>query len=1042
VYSACDRCSKALLDGRPTQPSAEWKMFAHVCPHTSALHQLSQRVTLGPSHFQILRKIGKKSEIFAILSIVPENQEPSRVYRLGNFYLDPEKQLLLAQGQPVHLSRKPYELLLYLVANRHRMVPRNELLERFWGGKDVYDQTLSKAVSAIRKALGEPREAELFIETRWSAGYRYIGPFKELPAASPQQPFPEIPKTQELVQVGSSPNGVPTSWPSAEPQRVPAYSNSTQGPGLRWAVVLVLLLCVSGLAVWGRRSLTSSATSTNASSRTSPPPVRPCVAVFVFKNLSQRADEDWFGGALAEMLSTELGADGRLRALPGETIARATTELHLATQSGLAPETLAAVRKNLAADYVVTGAYAVVYSGHDPSSHQLRLDICVQDTKSGETIATFANAANVPQLFSVAATTGTQMIQSLRLPGISPGTEELARAALPSDPTATRLYMQGLQKLRQQDLLTARDTLVKAVQADPSFPLAHLALADAWQNLGYLQNEKLEASKAFDLSSHLSRELQLYVRARYLHTTRDWDQTIKTYHTLMNLYPDNIEYGLQLAETQTAADRPREAQATIEALHKIASPAAQDPRLDLAEAVAARALSDFQNSARAAARAAEKARAQHAPLLYARALSLQAAAIADIDPNQAIRLSEEALGICQRFQDLGCLSSVHRRLGNFQIDSDPDGAEANFHEALRLARQLGNLNEEGNALNSIAVLLSNHGRLMEARAVYQELLDRMRDNYSPWGTQMVLNNLGGLEIREGKLSEALANEEKALVIATQIGLQAGAGDELLDIAEIMELQGDLAAAQAKDQEALRLFTSINSTEGRAIAHAGLGNISRDRGDLAAARDHYQQSIELLATRGDSSELADSRLALARVTQDQGRSSDAVSLARSAVDLFQKLRRPADEASARAFLATALAERGDLPAAKLQAEESIRLIRGSESLLNQLEVGIFLARANVLTSNTPSSAEVLSSVRQLRDLSARARNAKMFSLQLQADLASAEAQAHSGHSLASQASLETLERNASRTGFLLIARQANALRSLSAAQLHAPCCSPQ
>jgi len=33
--------------------------------------------------------------------------------------------------------------------------------------------------------LGEPRETELFIETRWAAGYRYIGPFEELPASTP-----------------------------------------------------------------------------------------------------------------------------------------------------------------------------------------------------------------------------------------------------------------------------------------------------------------------------------------------------------------------------------------------------------------------------------------------------------------------------------------------------------------------------------------------------------------------------------------------------------------------------------------------------------------------------------------------------------------------------------------------------------------------------------------------------------------------------------------------------------------------------------------
>jgi eukaryotic-like serine/threonine-protein kinase len=972
------------------------------------------------------------------------------LYRLGHFSLDPEKRLLLTQDRPVHLSRKPYDVLLYLIANRHRMVPRSELLERFWGGKDVYDQTLSKTVGAIRKALGETGEGALFIETRWAAGYRYVGPCEEFTGPEQQQVLPQTRGTPDVssTKVASSAE-VPEELPLHPSDAGPASGSITPGSGawawLSWqfarpvAVLVLLVLGVSGLAVWGRRSLNGPAANTSAASPIAQTPVRPSVAVFAFKNLSPRADQEWLGPALAEMLSTELGADARLRALPGESIARATKELQLNRQSGFAPETLNSVRQNLAADYVVTGAYAVVDAAPNSAtrtaaSHQLRLDICVQDTRSGETVATFANSADVHQLFAVVASSGTQMLEALRLPAITPSTEELARAALPANPVATRLYMEGLQQLRQQDLQNARDTLAKSVQADPAFPLSHLALADAWKSLGYLQNEKAEATAASERSKHLSRELQLYVQARYLTTALEWDKAITSWRALSDLYPDNIEYGLQLADAQLAADRPQEAQATIATLRKMASPAADDPRLEMADAAALRATSALQDSAEAAARAAAKARAQHAPLLYARALTLQAAAVSNLDPQQAIRLSGEARDICQQFQDLGCLSAVFRRLGNLQIDSDPEAAEADLHEALRLARQLGNFVDEGNALNSIAVLLSNHGRLREARAVYQELLERNSDNRSAWGTQMLLNNLGSLEIRQGQLTEALHNEEQALGIARQIGLKLGAGDELLDIAQIHELQGDLAAAQASDEEALAIFTEIKSSEGRAIAQLGLGDISRDRGDLSAAGQHYQQCIDLLTPAGDSSELALARLTMARLQQEEGHAQEAISLASIAAEDFQKLGRPAEEASARAFLASALAESGDTAGARAQLDKSLHLNQGSESLLDQLQVAIAAARAGSLAGNNLSSAETLAALRQLRAASVRANNAKMFSLQLQADLASLEVQAHAGRSLAGRAALDDLERNANRTGFLNIARQAGALRSQSAAQL--------
>ncbi|HWN11172.1 MAG TPA: tetratricopeptide repeat protein [Pyrinomonadaceae bacterium] len=103
-----------------------------------------------------------------------------KTYRLGEFELDPNKRLLRRDGRAVHLSNRPFRVLLYFVENRERMVTRQELLEQFWDGRDVYDVTLTKCVGAIRKALGDTTETPRFIETRWAEGYRYIGPLEEI----------------------------------------------------------------------------------------------------------------------------------------------------------------------------------------------------------------------------------------------------------------------------------------------------------------------------------------------------------------------------------------------------------------------------------------------------------------------------------------------------------------------------------------------------------------------------------------------------------------------------------------------------------------------------------------------------------------------------------------------------------------------------------------------------------------------------------------------------------------------------------------------
>src|SRR5580704_10360944 len=99
------------------------------------------------------------------------------MYVLGSTYLDTEKQLLVTADRTVALQRKPYLVLLHLIENRHRMITREELLERFWAGQEVYDQSVSKAIGSIRKAFGETKESSRFIETRWGGGYRYVGPF-------------------------------------------------------------------------------------------------------------------------------------------------------------------------------------------------------------------------------------------------------------------------------------------------------------------------------------------------------------------------------------------------------------------------------------------------------------------------------------------------------------------------------------------------------------------------------------------------------------------------------------------------------------------------------------------------------------------------------------------------------------------------------------------------------------------------------------------------------------------------------------------------
>ncbi len=104
----------------------------------------------------------------------------SRQFLIGEFELDlAARRLRRRSGEVVHLANRPFQVLVHLVSNRHRLLTRAELLEQFWDGRDVYDDALTRCLSTVRKALDDQGEYAHYIETRWTEGYRFVGPCVE-----------------------------------------------------------------------------------------------------------------------------------------------------------------------------------------------------------------------------------------------------------------------------------------------------------------------------------------------------------------------------------------------------------------------------------------------------------------------------------------------------------------------------------------------------------------------------------------------------------------------------------------------------------------------------------------------------------------------------------------------------------------------------------------------------------------------------------------------------------------------------------------------
>lgn len=97
------------------------------------------------------------------------------VIEFGAFKLNPgERSLESAAGQPIQLTRKLYDTLLYMLERPGRLIEKQALLDAVWKGSVVEENTLSRTISALRQALGERAGEKRYIETVSGVGYRFI----------------------------------------------------------------------------------------------------------------------------------------------------------------------------------------------------------------------------------------------------------------------------------------------------------------------------------------------------------------------------------------------------------------------------------------------------------------------------------------------------------------------------------------------------------------------------------------------------------------------------------------------------------------------------------------------------------------------------------------------------------------------------------------------------------------------------------------------------------------------------------------------------
>ena len=107
-------------------------------------------------------------------------------FLFGDHVLDIDRRELRRGSELIALEPQVFDLLVYLIRNRERVVSKDDLLEAVWSGRTVSDSTLTSRINAVRKAVGDSGEEQRLIRTVARKGVRFIGTVSE--SVEPREP--------------------------------------------------------------------------------------------------------------------------------------------------------------------------------------------------------------------------------------------------------------------------------------------------------------------------------------------------------------------------------------------------------------------------------------------------------------------------------------------------------------------------------------------------------------------------------------------------------------------------------------------------------------------------------------------------------------------------------------------------------------------------------------------------------------------------------------------------------------------------------------
>lgn len=126
----------------------------------------------------------------------------TQIWSFDPFVFNQATSELTRDGEAVAIEPQSLRLLGYLIAQRDRVVSREDLVEAIWQGRAVSDWAIAGAIKALRVALGDLAEEKIFVRTIHSRGFRFVADARAIRQQAPAEARPTV-----LVRIFRIPGG-------------------------------------------------------------------------------------------------------------------------------------------------------------------------------------------------------------------------------------------------------------------------------------------------------------------------------------------------------------------------------------------------------------------------------------------------------------------------------------------------------------------------------------------------------------------------------------------------------------------------------------------------------------------------------------------------------------------------------------------------------------------------------------------------------------------------------------------------------------------